>query len=825
EYAGFLDEVAVWNDDLTATEVTALYNSGDILFAPNLQGYWRMNEGFGSALTDATNNSNSGTISGAIWATSSLWGDTVNYSNGSGTNTLTFDYTVSSGHQTADLDYTRTDALFLNGGTIKEASGNNAVLTLPLPGTAGSLGATKAIVVDGTAPMVKTVTSTAANGSYSISDSIAITITLDEIVTVIGTPKIKLETGTTDTTANYASGSGTTVLIFNYVVNEGDSSSDLAYHNTSALVLNTGTIRDAAGNDANLILPPPGATGSLSAGKTLVIDGVVPMITNITSNVADSTYVVGDTLGITVILSEAVHVSGNPQLTVETGITDAYASYVSGSGTTNLTFRYIVQMGQNSIDLDYASTTALDLSNGVISDSAGNNATLTLPTPGTPGSLGANKNIIINGIVPIITGVTSSVADGNYGAGNVIPINVVFSENVTVTDTPQIKLSTGGYALDLDGIDDYAFVPNHNSIQFGTGDFSVSTWFKIDATGGTRQIFCKRGGNGNYEVQVNSAGKLSAWAPLGFSGSTVLSANTWYNITLIRMHPTSYLYLNGDLEASRTCVGSQNSSSGLSIGRDSFGGERFNGNIDEFAIWNNGLSAAEALAIYNGNATIDLTGNSGDYASSSNLVLYLRMNEGTGSTVMDETGNGHNATLNYGATWVESQLGGTDVNYTSGSGTDTLTFNYTVIDGNFSSDLDYTDTTALSLNGSTIKDDGGNDAILSLPIPGLTGSLSANKNLVVDGNVPSVTNITSPNSDGTYSSGDSISITLAYSENVTVTGTPQLLLETGPVDALANYSNGSSTSILTFLYIVAAGDSSADLDYVDTTALSLNGGT
>ena len=165
-------------------------------------------------------------------------------------------------------------------------------------------------------------------------------------------------------------------------------------------------------------------------------------------------------------------------------------------------------------------------------------------------------------------------------------------------------------------------------------------------------------------------------------------------VTLIRINPTSYLYLNGALEASYSNVGNQNSTNGLSIGRDSYGGERFNGNIDEFAIWNSGLSAAEALAIYNSNATIDLTGNSGDYSSSSNLVAYLRMNEGSGTTVMDATGNGHNATLNNGATWDESQLGGTDVNYTSGSGTDTLTFNYTVLNGNFSSDLDYTDTTA-----------------------------------------------------------------------------------------------------------------------------------
>src|SRR5262249_7412609 len=52
------------------------------------------------------------------------------------------------------------------------------------------------------------------------------------------------------------------------------------------------------------------------------------------------------------------------------------------------------------------------------------------------------------------------------------------------------------------------------------------------------------------------------------------------------------------------------------------------------------------------------------------------------------------------------ETGTTDevVNYASGSGTDTLTFTYTIQSGDTSSDLNYQSTTALALNGGTIKD-------------------------------------------------------------------------------------------------------------------------
>ncbi len=73
------------------------------------------------------------------------------------------------------------------------------------------------------------------------------------------------------------------------------------------------------------------------------------------------------------------------------------------------------------------------------------------------------------------------------------------------------------------------------------------------------------------------------------------------------------------------------------------------------------------------------------------------------------------------------------VNYSGGSGTDTLTFDYTVGASQTSAKLDYFSAGALETPaGSTITDTLNQQvASLKLPVPGLAGSLSANSVLVV----------------------------------------------------------------------------------------------
>ena len=93
------------------------------------------------------------------------------------------------------------------------------------------------------------------------------------------------------------------------------------------------------------------------------------------------------------------------------------------------------------------------------------------------------------------------------------------------------------------------------------------------------------------------------------------------------------------------------------------------------------------------------------------------------------------------------------------------------------------------------------------------------------GVIASILEASALNEDGYYKIGDEISVTLRFTRNVNVTGMPKLTLETGSTDRVASYSSGSESLTLTFNYIVQEGDYSSKLQYVSTSALSLNGGS
>ena len=162
----------------------------------------------------------------------------------------------------------------------------------------------------------------------------------------------------------------------------------------------------------------------------MTVDRTGPTATNVTSTTTNGTYTVGAVIDVQVDFNENVFVDttgGTPTILLETGAIDRTAIYVSGSGTSSLHFSYTVQPGDLSSDLDYASINALVLNGGTLHDTAGNNASLTLPTVAGANSLAGNKNIVIDTTADLSVTKTDGVTSVTAGDGVVRTYTVTVS--------------------------------------------------------------------------------------------------------------------------------------------------------------------------------------------------------------------------------------------------------------------------------------------------------------------------------------------------------------------------------------------------------------
>ncbi len=170
-------------------------------------------------------------------------------------------------------------------------------------------------------------------------------------------------------------------------------------------------------------------------------DATAPTVSGVTSSTENGRYKAGVEISIQVNFSENVYVTGTPRLTLETGATDRIIDFTGGSGTSSLTFTYTVQAGDASTDLNYVATNSLALNGGTIKDRTGNNATLTLASPGAANSLGTNKNIVIDNTPPTVSSIVRASGSTVHTAGSTITYRVTFDGGVTGVDVTDFTLT------------------------------------------------------------------------------------------------------------------------------------------------------------------------------------------------------------------------------------------------------------------------------------------------------------------------------------------------------------------------------------------------
>ncbi|MFY1050278.1 Ig-like domain-containing protein [Ectopseudomonas khazarica] len=321
----------------------------------------------------------------------------LNYVSGSGTDTLSFSYTVQAGDLSADLDYASTSALSLNGGTIQDGTSQSAILTLPTPGAAGSLGANKALVVDGVRPAASSIT--LSDTALRIGETATVTVTFNEAVTNLTIADFSVANGALSGLSS-SDGGITWTATFTPGSNVSDASNLITLDNTG--------VNDLAGNSGS---------GSTDSGN-YAIDTQRPSGTVV---VADSTLKAGQSTTVTITFNEAVSGLTTADFSVANGALSNLASVDGGiTWTATLTPSANVTAAGNLITLDNTGYT----------DAAGNSGS---------GSTDSNS-YSIDTQRPSATLV---VADSTLKAGQSTTVTITFSEAVSGLTTADFSVANG----------------------------------------------------------------------------------------------------------------------------------------------------------------------------------------------------------------------------------------------------------------------------------------------------------------------------------------------------------------------------------------------
>ncbi|NQY10251.1 MAG: T9SS type A sorting domain-containing protein [Flavobacteriales bacterium] len=240
----------------------------------------------------------------------------------------------------------------------------------------------------------------------------------------------------------------------------------------------------------------------------------------------------------------------------------------------------------------------------------------------------------------------NSIIEGPVaGDGNGINFTADLISATKTYNVYGIKPSTGLY---FDGTDDYVGITSHSDFEFGIGDFAIEVWIKTDITlaAGVEQAIISNtifhvGGIVETEFWLGRIGNKVVFNIYGTDSQTFsdteINDDKWHHIVGVRTDGKVELYVDGVLEMdSEFSLASLTLSASTDIAIGNYAGDfHFNGQIDDVRFWNTSRTVVQIAADMNSCIT----------GSQPNLVAAYNFNEGTGTELMDLSGNGHNSTL------------------------------------------------------------------------------------------------------------------------------------------------------------------------------------
>lgn len=232
---------------------------------------------------------------------------------------------------------------------------------------------------------------------------------------------------------------------------------------------------------------------------------------------------------------------------------------------------------------------------------------------------------------------------------------------IVVTVVP----NTPATHLNFDGVNDVVNLGTTTSSLLNNSNFlTVEAWIKVHNVVGTKTIVGNHVGWGGTQFNLRVINNtLNAFLGDGYYGVSsaagTIVADTWTHVSMVYDDTTLKIYING------VVVGSTSVPSGYSlantspqtfIGNSVFGGEIFQGDIDEVKIWNIAKTPDQLLATKN----CELQG------TESGLIAYYKFNQG-----VDQANNSAITTLlattGPNGTITNFTLNGSTTNFLAGS--------------------------------------------------------------------------------------------------------------------------------------------------------------
>ena len=175
------------------------------------------------------------------------------------------------------------------------------------------------------------------------------------------------------------------------------------------------------------------------------------------------------------------------------------------------------------------------------------------------------------------------------------------ANNATLSGSPTFSSLNGG-KLNFPYSNVYGTINDSASLQFGTGDFTISIWeytgVVYDATN-QRTLISKN--YTGFEVMIYQA-TLRAYfggASNSLIGTATLSANTWYNFVIVRSGTTITSYINKTQDAQITSSANiSNAGTALIIGKRPSTTLYGDQTISNIQLYNRALSTSEITQSY-----------------------------------------------------------------------------------------------------------------------------------------------------------------------------------------------------------------------------------